>query len=130
MTLVAWEPTFSVDNDLMDAQHQKLFDLLNQLYDAQQQGKTQEGISRGLVGLSRYSMEHFQAEELLMEKNNYPELEVQRREHAVFIEKVVELQHQYLNGNLREVEPMLVFLKNWLVSHILVTDQKYKNYLH
>jgi hemerythrin-like metal-binding protein len=130
MTLVAWEPTFSVDNDLMDAQHQKLFDLLNQLYDTQQQGKTQEGISRGLVGLSRYSMEHFQAEELLMEKNNYRELQVQRREHAVFIEKVVELQHQYLNGNLREVEPMLVFLKNWLVSHILVTDQKYKNYLH
>lgn len=130
MTLIAWDSSYSVDNDQMDAQHQKLFDLLNQMHDAQQHGKTQESISRGLVGLSRYAMEHFQSEELLMEKNNYPELEVQRREHAVFIEKVVELQHQYLNGQLVQVEPMLKFLKDWLVSHILITDQKYKNYLH
>jgi hemerythrin len=130
MTLITWDPTFSVDNAQMDAQHQKLFDLINEIHDAQASGKTQQGISIGLAGLSRYAMEHFESEELLMEKNNYPELEVQRREHAVFIEKVVDLQHQYLNGQLVQVEGMLEFLKNWLVSHILINDQKYKSYLH
>jgi len=81
-------------------------------------------ISNVLGELVEYTKVHFADEEAYMESINYEGLEAQKRAHAMFVEKIENInlddvdenQDEYLNG-------LLSFLLDWLVNHILKVDK-------
>lgn len=129
MPLIEWNDSFSVQNLAMDQQHQHLFELLNQLHAAMSQGKGKETLPKVFDSLVQYTKSHFAAEEVLLQKYNYPGLVLQKRQHAELIAQVVRLQNQYLAGDLGSSIETRDFLKQWLIEHIQGSDQKYGAFL-
>ena len=129
MPIFTWNNQYSVKVHELDNQHKKLFDLINQLYDAMGQGKGKEIVGPILDGLINYTKSHFSTEERILSTHNYPDLAHHRQEHDLFVKKVFELQAQYKSGQLVMSVNILSFMKDWLTNHIEKTDQNYSGFL-
>jgi len=125
-----WDNKYSVKIKEIDEQHQKLFGLLNQLHQSIAQGKAKSMIQPVLTELEDYTRTHFKNEEDYMEKFKYPKLKAHTEAHHFFIEKLNEFNKQF--NDLREVSTIpieiWIFLKEWLVEHIMGMDQDYAPY--
>lgn len=130
MPLIKWDDSYSVSVKTLDEQHKKLFVLINQLHDAMSAGKGKEIIESVLKDMIDYTHTHFTTEEKLLEKHHYPYLEQQKQEHALFIQKVSEMQQKYKTGSSLTISfEVSQFLKNWLSNHIKLDDKKYSTFL-
>jgi hemerythrin len=130
MAVIKWNASYSVQNADMDKQHQRLFDLINDLHDAMSKGKGKETLPVVFDSLIKYTQSHFTAEEALLQKYNYPDLMVQKRQHADLIKQISELQKQFQSGDFSSSLKTSEFLKKWLIEHIQGTDQKYGVFLN
>lgn len=129
MAAVAWEKKFSVGIESMDDQHKVLFEIINDIYDNIGKKSNNEIIFDLLVKLRQYTVDHFTAEENHLETTGYPELDHQRKEHKVFIDKIVDLEKRYKEGKVILTFEVTSFLKSWLVQHIEISDKKYGAFL-
>ena len=129
MALLNWSDDLSVKVNGIDNQHKMLVNLINDLHNAMKDGKGKEKLGTILNELISYTKYHFSAEEKLMQKKNYPDYQQHKREHEAFTKKVEEFNNQFVAGSLFISNEVLLFLKDWLVGHIKVTDKKYSPYL-
>jgi hemerythrin len=130
MSLVKWNPNYSVQNTAMDNQHQRLFELINKLHDAMGQGKGMSTLPEIFDNMLQYTKVHFTAEEALLKKHNYPNFETHKKLHDELIAKLVQLQKQFQSGDLSVSMQTRDFLRVWLVEHIQGNDLKYGKYLN
>lgn len=119
-----WDESLSVGNDLIDADHQKLFEIINRL--RSQDCESREALTAILNELVDYSVYHFGREEELMAKNGYTRLGKHQEEHGYFIAKVggigLQLERDPLDRVRNEASE---FLSLWLSSHIRTSDKDY-----
>ncbi|MGA2457536.1 MAG: hemerythrin domain-containing protein [Terriglobales bacterium] len=66
MALVTWDTSYSVSVKSCDAEHQKLFDLINQLHEAMRLGQGRAIVGPVVQELENYTQTHFRAEEALL----------------------------------------------------------------
>lgn len=68
-----------------------------------------------------------------MKKIGYPEIEAQKRAHAAFVEKLVNIDFRELEAMDDNQEEYLMdligFLLGWLSNHILASDKKIGKYI-
>lgn len=127
-----WTRELSVGVDLIDRQHQQLFDHVNQLLAAclaQKNDAEQSG--RMLTFLHNYANEHFRAEEALMEKHHYQALEMHRRQHLGFCRRLQRLERRLLDNPAEqelaaEINEMVI---DWLYEHICMEDRALGNFI-
>jgi len=129
MPLFTWNEKYSVLVGAMDEQHKKLFALINQLHEAMGAGKGKAVIGTVLTELLDYTRTHFTAEEKVLEKFGYTGLAEQKKEHGIFIAKIVEMQQKAAAGSLTVSMEASQFLRDWLTNHIMVVDKKYGSFL-
>jgi len=129
MPLVTWDETYSVRIKRLDEQHQKLFALLNALHDAMRQGRGQTIVQDTLRELATYTVSHFQAEEELMRKSNYPGLAAHQAEHQRFVAKVRQLSEDVQAGRHVSID-LVNFVRDWLPQHIQRTDRSYSAHMN
>ena len=125
MAFIAWKSEYSVGNDEMDDQHQKLIAMINELHEAMTQGKGSKMVADIVIRMVDYSKVHFEAEEKLMKKHNYSGLADHITEHQAFIAKAHEYELQIKNGSFNVSISIATFLKDWLTNHILKMDKAY-----
>jgi hemerythrin len=125
MSLLTWDESFSVKVAEIDAQHQRLFEMINQLYDAMKAGKGKEVISEVLDGLVEYTQVHFATEEKYFDEFHYEHTLAHKLAHKKFVDKVSLFKAQYEAGNQSLSIEIMKFLKEWLTNHIKGTDQQY-----
>jgi hemerythrin-like metal-binding protein len=130
MALVTWDQTYSVSVKKMDQQHQKLFALINALYDAMKQRAGNSVLQNTLRELHTYTVTHFRAEEELLRKTSYPGLDRHQAEHRKFVDKVSQFASDLEAGRITISVPLLQFLKDWLTDHIQWTDRSYADHLN
>ena len=118
---IEWNERFSVDVPAMDAQHKRLIDLINALRVSDDIGLSFDAI----MGMFDYASVHFRAEESLLRESGYSELHTQEREHKGFLEKAVSFSKMDLAAPQTATE-IVLFLRSWLLNHILKEDMKYK----
>jgi hemerythrin len=128
MALIEWNDSYSVGNNTFDAQHKKLFALLDNIFEAMKTGKGKEVIGPVLQELKNYTVTHFSAEERLMEKHNYPDMASHIKQHKAFVDKVADITTKYNAGKMVMTIEISSFLKDWLVNHIQGVDRKYKDF--
>jgi hemerythrin len=128
---LSWDPSLATGLPEIDGQHQELFARIERLLSAVQRGQSREEVVRVLDYLARYVVEHFSAEERLMEEREYPEREAHRAEHRRF-----EMDLAALRGELERegASALLVIRVNarvtlWLRDHIYRTDKALVAYL-
>jgi hemerythrin len=130
MAFINWNTTLSVGIAAMDAQHQRLIELINHLADAMMQGKGQAVIGDTLRNLVDYTRTHFGDEEKLMQTNDYLESSTHRIEHDKLTKQVLDFQDQFQAGKIAVSIELMSFLKNWLMGHIQTHDKRYGTFLN
>ncbi|MGB8226367.1 MAG: hemerythrin domain-containing protein, partial [Sedimentisphaerales bacterium] len=78
MAFFEWTDELSVGNELIDSQHKRLIGFINDFYNAADKDNNEAAIRKAVGNLTYYVKTHFSDEENLMEKYNYPQLELHR----------------------------------------------------
>lgn len=130
MEKIVWEDRFNIQVDVIDEQHRRLVDLMNRLIAVQEEETSDEEIADILGAMTNYLGYHFDTEEQLMIDHGYPELESHREEHQAFVTQTAYFIATYREGGASLKSDILLFLKEWLVNHIVQTDGAFGDYLN
>jgi hemerythrin-like metal-binding protein len=130
MPILAWTPSLSVNVEIIDKQHQKLFELANLFYDELYKGANQNCLVERLKELIDYTCFHFRTEENLLEEINYPNLTNHANEHKQFIEELNALNSSVQSGKLTISVETINFLRNSIINHIFVSDKEMTRYMN
>ena len=131
MSAFVWEDKYCLQIDEIDRQHQKLFALFNELFDAMQQGHGDEVIDKVLTSVVDYTVYHFSFEEKLLHQAGYKEEAAHRAEHVKLAEQAKSLAQKLKagRGDPTVTIATLKLLGEWLARHILVSDKKFAPFL-
>lgn len=127
----SWNNAYKLGIPMIDRQHEQLFNIYDKLvsmYDLEGRAYNEE-IQSILHELEDYFKAHFKAEEELLKKSDYPDIEAHILEHESFIRRIDQFVLSYRSDNPSLGTNMLDFLKKWLVTHIMQTDLAYKEFV-
>jgi len=122
-----WKDEYSVGILEIDNQHKLLlrsFSVIEESLKLNQGWSTTHYAIDELIQLARM---HFAFEETLMRMYGYPGLDVHQREHQHFFAKLDDIERLSLEKHV-EME-MVDFLREWVTTHILGSDQGYAKYI-
>lgn len=124
MGTLTWTSELDTGIDVIDQQHRRIVEYINELHDARTSGHRQEDISRVLDELVDYTLSHFAFEESMQEEACYPFYKAHKKVHDMFTHRVGEYLERVKLGEdvLEELNHMLV---NWLFNHIKRDDADY-----
>ena len=88
MAKYLWRDEFCTGHADIDGQHQQLFCLLDELYDAVCAGDGANVVEAVVTELVTYTRTHFYQEESLMREFNYPGIDEHLREHQWLLQRV------------------------------------------
>lgn len=120
--LVRWDEKFRVGNDQIDQEHQFLFLLINEFYDAFAEKRDRSLVLNLLSRLVDYAERHFTNEEALMQASRYPALDEHHQHHEKLFEQIFELNAKLANRAFNPSHETALFLKSWLADHIVQED--------
>lgn len=112
--------------DQIDDEHRELFRLVGEVHDLLENNWTDDKyfeICDLIERLKEYAAEHFRHEEEYMVEIGHPELEMQKQQHALFCEKVNEVDLRAAESDQQElIGDLLSYLVEWLYKHIIGSD--------
>ena len=124
-----WDDKFNTDVEVVDTQHHKLVDLINRLGAISARQTSTAELGDILTELANYTVYHFDTEEKLMKHyeidaaHQYTHIEAHQHFTAqVTVAAKLLLGSTDLSSQL--VTPLLRYLTNWLVQHILGLDKR------
>ena len=126
MAYIEWEDSYSVGVEIFDNEHKKLIDIINRLHLALLMKETDAVMGKTLKDLIDYTITHFAHEEENMANQTYSDFFKHKKEHDELIKKVQDYKSQIESGKTTISLSLMNFLKDWLMSHILGTDMKYR----
>lgn len=127
--LMRWDSSLQLGISQIDDQHKQLVGMINDLHRAMKQRQTMVVTGGILERLVSYTVFHFDVEEKLFQKHNYPELSEHKKVHENLVAKVKDFKTKVEQGDATISMELMDFLKDWLVSHIKGTDKKYVPFL-
>lgn len=120
-----WDDKYSVKNSEIDEQHQFLFNLGNQLPDANDETE----IKPIIMKLFKYTRKHFGTEEKMMMEVDFPELKKHQKLHEDIIEQLAQIStHDFKTR--KDILDFKIFFYDWLMNHILKEDMKYCQFIN
>lgn len=123
MPIAIWTPELSLGVESLDADHQKLIDTLNLVFDAMLFDRSAAALHSALATLDDYVTEHFAREEAWMQARNHPDLARHRQQHEALRAQLALLRAMRdLSDQERSVE-LLMVLRDWLLGHIAHSDR-------
>ncbi len=130
---IVWEKRFEIGIPVIDAQHKKLVDMCNDLYQGLLRHKTNSitsidaPLKKTLHAAVDYVKEHFAAEEKLMLQVGYPKFEAHKKRHEVFIAKILETAMHIETTPVLQSFQFVKFIYDWILEHIAHEDTLYVN---
>ncbi len=123
--MIKWDNKYSVNVSMIDEEHKKFIGILNKATYVQQYDNSGRAISEILVEMNVYALKHFNTEETYMKDFKYYDYKSHKDEHNYFSKMVSNYCKKLIDGEIKVIEEILEFLKQWLVNHIQGTDKKY-----
>jgi hemerythrin len=120
--LVRWDEKYRVGNQEIDSEHQFLFQLINDFYDAFVEKRDRTQVLTLLNRLVEYAEKHFTHEEALMAEAGYPDREAHLAHHVKLYEQIFELNARFNDRAHNPAHETVLFLKAWLADHIVHQD--------
>jgi hemerythrin-like metal-binding protein len=126
---MTWNDRYSVGIGSIDQQHNTLFAILNDLYDAMKKGQAQTVTGPLLRKLATYTHNHFASEEAIMQSTHYPGLAEHRIKHRDLMNQVEAFAARFERGDVTLSIDLFNFLRDWLTTHIQKEDKQYGPWL-
>ncbi len=125
-----WTEALALDHPVIDAQHREIFRRYHALAQAAARGDHGEE-GRLFEFLGGYVVEHFAAEELLMDLFGYPEKARHRADHDRFVSDFLDYGQRLAARQPDEPpqERLVSWMADWLRSHISVIDRQLATFL-
>lgn len=120
-----WSKEYEIGIKKIDDDHKKLVDLIVE-FDESSFGKRKELASKSIHFLSEYAIKHFTSEEEIM-KNWHGNIR-NKEEHKEFLQQIEFFQRQLEIKGPLFLETIIMYLKNWLIGHILKTDKGFESF--
>lgn len=123
MSLIEWTPELEIGIRVIDGQHHRIVDYINELQRAEQT-RDRDRVARVIEDLVDYTYSHFAFEEALMEEAGYDALSIHQGTHQAFRDKLDALKTRFTEG--RDITAELIeLLRYWLIRHIMSDDKSY-----
>lgn len=123
---LVWEDRFNIGVEIIDKEHRRLFKIINKLFAfGEDEEKSQWVCHEGIKYFKDHAIKHFADEEAYMEAIKYGGLQMHRRIHNDFREKILPtLQQELKESNYSEdaVSHFLGVCTGWLLGHTLTED--------
>jgi len=131
MTLVAWNDSLCIGVKEIDEQHQRLFQLANEVAATLERGFDKEAVAKDLRALCDYAVDHFAAEEALMDLDvdGYPEYDQHVSEHMQCTTKALDFLGAFAEDKAVDMNEFLQFVTLWIRDHIQSMDQTLATFL-
>ena len=123
---IVWDERLKLDNEKVDSQHKRLFELLSELVKQCTDGCNVEKLRETLDFLSDYTVQHFYDEESLQIQYNFPGYTRHKQLHEDFKKVVGDLVQRFAeSGSSKELsDDVNKIVVRWLISHIQQEDKK------
>ena len=110
----------------IDEEHRGLFRLIGEVQELMEDEYTDDKydqICAMIRRLENYAEEHFRHEEEYMAQINHPELELQKKQHLEFCERIDEMDATIGGHDQQEIlDDLMTYLVRWLYRHIIGSD--------
>ena len=116
--------TFQTRVRAMDAEHERLVEIINHMYEIYEKKGSQSSLVTVLDDLLEYGRRHFANEEAYMRQIQFPGLTAHQLVHKDLISQATHLKRRLVDGEVGVDEDTFRFLQNWLMGHIVGTDVK------
>lgn len=130
MKLMTWDSSMSVNVKVFDTQHKKVVDMINRLASSMENHKGSDAVAKTLDELLEYVVVHFSAEEVYFDRFMYIDSKAHEKQHKFFVKKITGMKDALRAGGTILSGDLLLFLKDWWVNHIMVTDKMYSEYFN
>lgn len=127
--MLNWDDSMSIGVAEVDAQHRQLLALVNDTEAAVAADAGHAEATHALQRLCDYVVEHFATEEALMDPEHYPEYDRHMSEHMECTTLVLDFLQSHGEGNEVSLPEFLDFVRNWVATHIMETDQTLGRFL-
>ncbi len=128
MAFLSWHERYSVGHAELDAEHKRLFELVNHFDDVIQMELAGE-LGLILDDIVSSTVAHFRREEDLMKQAGFPRLAEHKDMHDELINQIKEVRITMKKGGHVGTKSVVRFLADWLTNHIIREDMEYKPYL-
>ncbi|MFA6280819.1 MAG: bacteriohemerythrin [Bdellovibrionales bacterium] len=122
MAFLDWSDSLSVHYRLIDADHKKLVELINNLHGLGESAGTPSAVGAAVKQLTDFFKTHFVHEETLMRKTAYPQIIPHKIEHDRLMKQLEDFGTRLEAGQVGLSQDTVVFLRTWLCGHILEVD--------
>jgi hemerythrin len=127
-----WREQLSVGNDMIDFDHKRLIDIINQVERCFATQNLTE-LYAGLYSLSQYSQMHFAREEKIAQAAGYSGVAHLNEAHQSLVKQLEQLTRD-IEAMGQEWSPVEIgsftkFLRSWLIGHVIKEDLLMKDTL-
>jgi len=119
-----WKDSYKIGDPEVDQQHQYLFELTSEFMTVD----SLSALRSLLMSLYKHTREHFEHEEALMRKIDFPELAVHQEHHNLLLRRLSELSMDVGKGYMNK-PAINALMSEWATRHILVDDAKIGKFL-
>jgi hemerythrin-like metal-binding protein len=128
MGFLSWHDRYSLGHAELDAQHRKLFEVVNHFDDVIEMDMPVE-LGRIVDDLMASAIEHFKFEEAVLEQIGFPDRSGHSKMHEELISQLRQTRAKLKAGGSVSAKSVARFLVDWLTYHILREDMEFKPYL-
>ncbi|NBH72320.1 response regulator [Clostridiaceae bacterium] len=128
-TQFVWKEEYNIGVELIDKEHQELFQYINRLFQLTQKkwgwNNSRQSCRKGIEFFKKHAVEHFADEEAYMISIGYKGVEQHRRIHEGFLKNTLPALEQELKQtdySPEAVEHFLGVCAGWLIGHTTMDD--------
>jgi len=130
-SLLQWRDEYKTDIQMIDTHHKELLSLTSSLIKALENKDNSGTLISLSEKLADYTRFHFDAEEELFSCSGYSESHSHKLKHKKLRNQVENLKEEFCKEiNKEKSESIILFLKRWILLHILLEDRKYASFLN
>ena len=120
-----WKDAWTCGEEIIDKQHKELFIMSSKLLEAYATSPGKAEVLKYLDDIIESVKEHFNYEEEVLAKINYPDLYKHRHIHSDIVEKAMEIRENINNGVVDISKAFMFLFVEVITGHMLKEDIKF-----
>ena len=125
METLEFAPGLRLGIDLIDEQHRRFYEIMNNLIAADLEADQRDLVCGILNELAEYVAEHFSTEEELMARFEYPDRAAHQLQHVHFAAQVEDFHRKYERSEIGLEDEIMAYMVDWFTRHVRQEDPKY-----
>jgi hemerythrin-like metal-binding protein len=125
-----WKPSLTLHDRKVDEQHRELFELINNIIEQGTLDARSAKFVTLLNQLTDYGLQHFETEEDLMLKLNYPNYESHKQSHKKYTYNIAMFNFNFHEDHGTDPNQVINFIRSWWLNHILSLDAEFGKYVN